>query len=199
MASAEEKVTAYIEKKGDGWKGSTLKELRSILVSCDLEEGVKWGAPTYMNNGNVASIAAFKNHVALWFYQGVFLKDPSQVLMSANESTDALRQWRFVEGDELDRDLIKAYIEEAIENSLAGKKTKPKKQTKQDAIPEVFANALSNSPRAKENFEAMSFGKRNEFIQHIDSAAKEETKVRRVAKVMELLEANLDLNHKYRK
>ncbi|NVK28607.1 MAG: DUF1801 domain-containing protein [Flavobacteriia bacterium] len=199
MASAEEKVTAYIEKKGGGWKGPILKELRTILNNCDLEEGVKWGAPTYMNNGNVASIAAFKNHVALWFHQGVFLKDPSKVLISSNESTDALRQWRFEEGDQLDGDLVKSYIEEAIANSVAGKKVKPKKQTKQDAMPEVLSSALSKNARAKENFEAMSLGKRNEFIQHISSAAKEETKMRRVEKVLGLLEANLDLNHKYRK
>lgn len=55
-----------------------------------MEENLKWGMPVYSLEGvNVAGIVAFKNYVALWFYQGVFLKDDKKVLYNAQEGKGA--------------------------------------------------------------------------------------------------------------
>src|SRR5690606_39599904 len=59
---------------------------------------------------NIISFGGFKNHFALWFYNGVFLKDPYKVLVSAQERTKALRQWRFHSMDEIDEKIILEYI-----------------------------------------------------------------------------------------
>lgn len=199
MKSASEKVTTYIEKKGEGWKGDVLRQIRDVMNNCDVEEGVKWGVPTYMNNGNVASMGAFKNHTALWFHHGVFLKDHANVLTTSDGTSEFMRQWRFHEGDQLDLDLIKAYVDEAVKNSVAGKKAKPTPQTKEEPIPEAFQEALNSSPRAKEHFEAFSLSKRNEYIRHITGAKREETQLKRIQQSIEYIEQGLDLNHKYRK
>jgi len=68
--------------------------LRKLLLQCSLEENIKWGAPVYSHNGkNVASIGAFKNHLALWIYQGSLLKDENKLLIAAQKSTKA-RVWK---------------------------------------------------------------------------------------------------------
>lgn len=199
MPTEAEKIAAYIEKKGEGWKGPLLLELRRILLDCEVEEGVKWGAPTYMNNGNVVSFAAFKNFISLWFYQGVYLSDPKGVLTTSDGTAEALRQWRFYEGDSIDEALLKAYVAEAVENSKKGKKLAPKPQTEEDPIPPAFEKALNENPRAHENFKGMSLSKRNEYIRHIAGAKREETQLNRIEKALEYLAQGLDLNHKYRK
>lgn len=68
-------------------------EIRQILLDTELEETVKWGAPCYViGKGNVVGVAGFKNHLAVWFHQGVFLADQEHVLINAQENkTIALR------------------------------------------------------------------------------------------------------------
>ena len=125
-----QKVDAFIASQTK-WK-EKLQQLRSIFQKTELKEEVKWGKPSYTFDGKmVAAMADFKNHIALWFYQGVFLKDEHNKLINAQEGvTKALRQWRFMEDDVVDAELVLEYIEEAIANAKAGKELKkiPKQQ-----------------------------------------------------------------------
>lgn len=77
-----EKVTAYLQKHSK-WT-EQLEQLRLIFQQTELKEEVKWGSPTYTLNGKlVAGMAAFKNHYAIWFHQGVFLTDLKKKLINA--------------------------------------------------------------------------------------------------------------------
>ena len=88
-------VDQYIEMNTE-W-AAVLRKLRKILDDAGLQESIKWGGPCYtLDDANLVGMSAFAEHVALWFYQGVFLKDADQVLVNAGEGkTKALRQWRF--------------------------------------------------------------------------------------------------------
>ena len=62
-------------------------------------------------------IGACNSYSGIWFLNGVFLKDKQKKLINAQEGvTKALRQWRFSSVDEIEPELIKAYIHEAINN-----------------------------------------------------------------------------------
>lgn len=196
---ASEQVEAYIDKHGENWKGPILCHLRSILLRTDAEECVKWGAPTYANRGNVFSFAAFKNHVALWFYEGVFLRDEAGVLITSDGKAKGLRQWRFFEGDEVNEELVFEYAMEAIENMKAGKKLPPTRVSDAVELHPLFQKALDEDERAKENFEALTLGQRNEYANHIGSAKREATVLKRIETSLDYIRKGLDLNHKYRK
>lgn len=198
MSAASEKIEAYIEKKGEGWKGECLRTLRQILNACDVEEAVKWGMPTYVNNGNVVGLAAFKNHVALWFFQGVFLKDKAGILTTSDGTSKAMRQIRFEAGYQLDRELLTAYIQEAVQNSIDGK-VLPAEKKGEVALPKALEDALNSDAKLKAKFEALTLNQRNEYAEHIGGAKKEETIQRRLEKCVEYIREGLDLNHKYRK
>mgnify|MGYP002625354686 CR=1 FL=1 len=90
-----DKIDRYLSKH-QAWS-SQLTTFRKILNDCGLEETVKWGAPTYTLDGKiVVSFAGFKNHCALWFHNGAFLKDTDKVLINAQKcTTRGLRQGRF--------------------------------------------------------------------------------------------------------
>ncbi|GGH68995.1 MAG: hypothetical protein EP346_05870 [Bacteroidetes bacterium] len=198
MSSASQKIDEYIEKKGEGWKGECLNHLRQILNSCDVEEAVKWGMPTYVNHGNVVGLAAFKNHVALWFFQGVFLQDEAGILTTSDGTSKAMRQIRFEEGDVIPDELLIAYIREAISNSIEGKSLPPEKK-EELPLPKMLETALSADELLREKFYALTMTQRNEYAEHIGSAKREETAKRRLEKCLNYIREGLDLNHKYRK
>ncbi len=192
-----EKVDAYIEKHSQ-WNGQ-LKQLRAVFQNTELKEEVKWGSPTYTLDGKlVAGIAAFKNHYALWFHQGVFLKDTHKKLLNAQEGTTrALRQWRFEKGDEIDADLVLEYIRESIENCLAGKEIKPQRK-KGVTIPPFLKSAIDNNKTFKLAFEKLTPGKQREYAAYIGDAKREATKQSRLEKIVPMVLEGIGLNDKYK-
>ncbi|MDX5446953.1 MAG: YdeI/OmpD-associated family protein [Bacteroidota bacterium] len=190
------RVDEYIRKKGDSWSRPILQKLRSILLSMDLEEGVKWGSPTYMNQGNVVSMAVFKEYVSLWFYQGALLEDPENVLIAAADSTQALRQWRFQHEDDVPDEKVRSYVAEALNNQIQGKKVKM--ASKRLLIPKELKEAFEKEPSIREFFDGLPPSSQRDFADHINSAKKEETRIRRLEKSLDLMRQGKDLNWKYR-
>ena len=77
-------VEEYIEQAGQ-WQ-IELGLLRKILLSCDLQQTIKWGGPCYTLNGkNLVGLGSFKSYVGLWFHQGALLADKHQVLVNAQQ------------------------------------------------------------------------------------------------------------------
>lgn len=96
---------------------SIFQIIKKVIIDTELEETIKWGAPCYtINNKNVISVVAFKNHCAIWFHKGALLKDHHQILINAQPGkTQMLRQLRFNESDEINILQIRSYINEAIQ------------------------------------------------------------------------------------
>ncbi|NPD47343.1 MULTISPECIES: YdeI family protein [unclassified Lentimicrobium] len=182
------------------WQAELLL-LREIIQDSELEETIKWGGPVYtINNKNVLGMAAFKNYVGMWFFQGVFLEDKFNKLLNAQEGkTNAMRQWRFSNLEDIEQDakFIKIYIEEAIENQKQGKELKPSRK-KEVLIPVELKEALEINHVLKERFESLSKYKQREYAQHVGSAKQEATRLRRLKKVIPMIEAGIGFNDKYR-
>lgn len=172
--------------------------LQSIIAKTEVVATTKWGGLTYTVNGkNVLGIGGFKNFFTIWFYQGVFLKDDDQILVNANEGvTKALRQWRFYSKEDINEPLILSYTREAIENSQAGKEIKPERKKK--VVSELFNKELARDKLLAEAFNKFSPARQNEFLEHIESAKKEETKFSRIEKTKLLILENKGLNDKYK-
>jgi len=193
-------VDEYIASSGN-WNKS-LQLLRKLISSTELVETVKWGMPVYtLNNKNIVGFSAFKSWTGLWFYQGVFLKDPQRRLISAQEgTTKALRQMRFSSLNEIEesRRTIMAYLEEAIQNQKEGKVLKPERNKRLE-IPEELQEAFRRDPALKDAFDALSLTSKREFAEHVDSAKREETRKQRLEKVIPMILAGVGLNDKYKK
>ncbi|GAA4277428.1 YdeI/OmpD-associated family protein [Aquimarina mytili] len=190
-------VDEFIAKKGN-WR-KQLEVIRSIMLSTDMQETIKWGVPVYTVDGkNVVGIGAFKSYVGIWFYQGVFLKDHHKKLINAQEGkTKGLRQWRFTLKDEIDQNLVLRYVEEAIQNQKEGKEIKPEK-SKALEIPSELSSALTENNTLKQSFEQFTPFKQKEFIEYIATAKREATRLSRVEKIMPMILNGIGLNDKYR-
>lgn len=195
--NSSEKIKKYIEKNAH-WKDE-LVTLRSIFQKTDLKEEVKWGAPAYTIRGSlVAGLGSFKNHYAIWFHQGIFLKDPNKKLINAQEGvTKALRQWKFSEDDEIEPEIILKYLNEAIENARSGRKLKP--QIKKELIlSSVLEKALKNDQLLSDQFYKLTPGKQREYADHIGSAKREETQLSRLEKSKPMILNGKGLYDKYK-
>lgn len=192
-----QKVDAFIAKQTK-WKDK-LQQLRALFQKTELKEEVKWGKPTYTLDGKlVAAIADFKNHMALWFHQGIFLKDKHHKLVNAQEGvTKALRQWRFEEEDEIDSILILHYIEEAIANAKAGKEMKPVKK-KEVSTPEILKNAMAKDSILKESYNKLTPGRQREYAEYIGEAKREATQQIRLKKCSEMIKQGVGVHDKYK-
>ncbi len=201
MISPDDMVNDYIDKK-EHWRGE-LMFLRSILKKSGMEETIKWGAPTYTKDGkNIVGISAFKQYVGLWFFNGSFLKDEHQQLVNAQEGkTKALRQWRFKGIEELmeKKDWIASYIQEAIDNHDAGLALKPTKAKKKPlVIPELLQDVLDENEVLAQQFESLNLTRKREYAGYIHEAKREGTKMKRLEKIIPLIQAGLGLYDKYK-
>jgi len=175
-----------------------LSRLAEILNKSGLELRTKWGAPVYTHKGkNIVAYAGFKYHFALWFYNGVFLKDSYKVLVSAKDETKALRQWRFRTMEEIDEKKILEYVKEAAKNSAEGKELKAEK-FKAVPIPELFQNEIDTDSELKLAFEKLTPGKQKEYNLYIEEAKQEKTKISRIEKIKPMILEGKGLYDKYK-
>ncbi|MEO1257364.1 MAG: DUF1801 domain-containing protein [Bacteroidota bacterium] len=175
-----------------------LEKLRSILLTTELKEEMKWGMPAYtINQKNIVGLGAFKSYVGIWFHQGVFLKDQKKKLINAQEGkTKALRQWRFESEKDIDEKLILEYVEEAIQNQKDGKEMKPEKKAL--ALPKELIDYFNENKNVKTAFEKFTPGRKKEFAEYIAEAKREATKLKRIDKIAPMILAGKGLNDRYR-
>ncbi|WOD43943.1 YdeI/OmpD-associated family protein [Hwangdonia lutea] len=189
-------VEEYIEKNAHF--SEALSILRDLINTTELEETIKWSAPVYtLNNKNVIGLGAFKKHFGIWFFNGVFLKDEHHLLVNAQEEkTKALRQMRFESVNDIDKNLVLAYVKEAIENQKLGKEIKPDRSKKETIVPPELMAVLVND--LKTSFEQLSAYKQREYCEYISSAKREATKQTRLEKIKPMILKGVGLHDKYK-
>ncbi|MCP9201220.1 YdeI/OmpD-associated family protein [Gramella sp. GC03-9] len=176
-----------------------LRLLHEMLLSTELVQEIKWGAPVYTLNGkNVIGLGAFKNHCGLWFFNGALLKENTALLMNAQEGkTKALRQIRFEKDDEIKTSVLLPYVKEAIQNQKEGKVIRPATHKKL-VIPGELKEALEKDSDLKSAYKELSPGKQREYANYISEARREPTKVKRIEKITPMIKSGIGLHDKYK-
>ena len=176
-----------------------IARLRTILASTALEETVKWGAPCYTwKNKNLVGLGAFKAYFALWFHQGALLKDDAGVLINAQEGkTKALRQWRMSSANDIKPAVIKRYIKEAIQHVDAGREITADRN-RDVTVPAELKSAMRRYKGATAAFRDLRKGLQREYADYVASAQRDDTKKRRIDKILPMIVAGKGLNDRYR-
>jgi uncharacterized protein YdeI (YjbR/CyaY-like superfamily) len=175
-------VEQYIEK-AKNWQ-EEMSLLRSILLECPLNEVVKWGKPCYTSNDkNIVIIQNFKHHCDLGFFNGASLSDLKQLLVKAGEHTQAGRQLRFKDLEDIKKkkNLIKAYVKEAIENEKKGNKIVVEDITTIEPVVELNTIFKKNKPFEKA-FNKLTTGRQRAYHMFFASAKQSETRISRIEK-----------------
>jgi len=175
-------VEQYIQK-AKKWQEEMLL-LRSILLECPLTEVIKWGMPCYTSNGkNIVIIQNFKHHCDLGFFNGAILSDLKQLLVKAGEHTQAGRQLRFEDLEDIKkkRALIKAYVKEAIENEKKGIKIVLEDIPSIEPVVELNAVFKKNKTFEKA-FNKLTPGRQRAYLMFFAAAKQSETRISRIEK-----------------
>ena len=176
------KVDRYL-RKAKKWQ-KEFERLRTIALSCELTEELKWGQPCYtLENKNVVIIQGFKEYCAVLFFKGALLKDSEGLLVKPGEHTQASRQIRFTNIREIVKmeSVLSAYIHEAIDVEKAGLKVKRRKTTDLE-MPEEFQTKLDESPALKTAFYALTPGRQRAYLFYFSQAKQSKTRESRVEK-----------------
>lgn len=194
MKNMNPEIDAFLSKLSK-WQ-EEMETLRTIMLNCPLTEELKWGKPCYtFQSSNIAIIQGFKAYCALLFFKGALLKDPKGILIKTGENTQAGRQVRFTNVQDITKmkSVLKAYIQEAIAVEKAGLKVKLKKTT-DFAIPEEFQIKLNELPELKKTFDALTPGRQRAYLLYFSSAKQSKTRESRVAKCMQRILNGKGLN-----
>lgn len=198
MGTRDPRVDAYIEKSADFAK-PILTHLRSVIhESCpDVEETIKWGAPTFMHHGILCGMAVFKQHCALNLWKGALVLDGN------GKSADAMGQFgRIMSVKDLPaKRVMVGYLKQAVKLNEQGVKT-PNRSGKPKALPPMPAEltaALAKNRTAKAAFDAFSPSRKREYIDWISEAKGEDTRQRRLTQAIEWISEGKSRNWKYEK
>lgn len=164
------------------WSG-ILKALRRMALDSGLEEMVKWSQPCYtLDGGNVLLVTAFRDYACLSFFKGVLLEDPHGLLVAPGDHSQAVRQVRFTEANQVIQQApaLRQLIEAAME--VERKKQKPVLKKQPDPIPEALQEQLDADPELMTAFRQLTPGRQRSYILHISQARQHQTALARIAR-----------------
>jgi uncharacterized protein YdeI (YjbR/CyaY-like superfamily) len=200
MSARDPRVDAYIAKSA-AFAQPILSCLRDLVhEACpEVEETLKWGAPSFMHAGGILCfMAAFKQHASFGFWKHALVLGedvPREGMGSLGKLTRL---------DDLPpKKQLLAWIRKAALLNAQGARTpavrkagRPKPQP--DVPPELAAAlAMRKHARARAVFEAFPPGHRREYIEWIAEAKREETRARRLAQALEWMSEGKPRNWKY--
>ncbi|HWY38233.1 MAG TPA: DUF1801 domain-containing protein [Bacteroidia bacterium] len=193
---AHELITGYI-KSLPPWSKKICEKLRNVILKSDphLIEDWKWG-PNYYSNGMVCGYVAHQKFVNFVFFQGALLKDQKKILLK-NTGTLHNRHLRYTDVAQVDEDVLLTYLFEAIDNNKKGKKLIQAKD-KTVVIPTKVKKQFTTHGVLK-LFESMNYARKKELLLWISYAKREETKQKRIGRVIELVKKKMSLVDLYKK
>lgn len=177
------------------WK-KEFQKLRTIALSTELVEDLKWGCPCYTYEGkNIFLIHGFKEYCALLFFKGALMKDPDHILIQQSKNVQAARQIRFTGVEEINdlEEILRSYMFEAVEIEESGAKVEMKK-TKEFEMTEEFQSKLDQDPALKEAFKALTPGRQRAYLLHFSSAKQSKTREARIEKCIPQIMDGIGLN-----
>lgn len=195
------KVDDYIAKSAP-FAQPILEYLReTVYKACPhAEEAIKWGMPIFETYGaNMCSMAAFKQHCSFGFWKGSLLEDKQGILdpESAMGSLGRITSLKDLPSEKI----LISYLREADALNRDNIKVPkaPPKDKKELVTPKELAAALKKNKAATKVFDAFSYSCKKEYIEWIDDAKTEATKLKRVATAVEWIAEGKDRNWKYKK
>jgi uncharacterized protein YdeI (YjbR/CyaY-like superfamily) len=199
MGKKDPRVDAYITKSAD-FAQPILKHLRKLVHKADpdIQEMVKWGMPTFVHDGIVCGMAAFKQHCALGFWKGKLILDGK-----GRRVDDAMGSFgRITSLKDLPSDAkLLGYIKKAVKLNQEGVKVpaQAKRKATPLRVPSDLSKALKASSKAAATFKALSTSHRNEYVEWVTGAKQQVTREKRLTTALKWLAEGKNYNWRYEK
>jgi len=194
--SRDPRIDAYLAKV-QPFARPILEHVRSRVHATvpDVEETLKWGAPSFTKDGKILlMMAAFKAHAALNFWRG-------QELRGGEANADAMGQFgRLTSVNDLPPNSeLDALIRQSVD--LAATAPEPRKVKHEPKPPAKlhpeFAAALAANPKAKAALDGFPPSGQRDYLDWITEAKQDATRAKRIATALVWLAEGKKRNWKY--
>lgn len=161
-----------------------------------VEEGIKWGMPFFLLDGQVfANMAAFKAHAAFGFW--------NRAENATGQEGEAMGQFGRIERleDLPDAATFEAMIRDAAAKTLT-KPAPPRKTREQNEaveVPPALATALAGDAEAAAQFAAMAPSARRDYAEWIAEAKRDATRDKRVTEAVGWIREGKKRHWKYKR
>ena len=199
MGTRDPRIDAYIARSAD-FAQPILTHLREVVhAACpEVEETLKWSAPTFMYHGILCGMAAFKQHCTFAFWKGTLIVDGD-----GRRADEAMGQFgRITSLADLPSDRVLAgYIKKAMRLNEDGVKRAPKRPRpkKPLRVPAYLIAALKKNKKAHAAFESFPPSHKREYVEWITEAKREETRAKRLEQAIAWIAEGKSRNWKYEK
>ena len=159
-----------------------ISKVRTVLLRSGLTEAIKWGKPCYSHDGNnIVILQEMKDFLALMFFKGALLRDPSGILEDQGPNSRSARRVCIRSTSEVTKRTaaIRALIVEAIEVEAAGLQIKPLGEV---VLVDELRQRLDGDAQLQKAFAALTPGRQREYNLHFSDAKKPETRAARIDK-----------------
>lgn len=197
MAPRDARVDDYIDR-APPFAQPILVEIRSRVhrACAHAEESMRWGMPASLHEGLLLTMAGFRSHCACSFWKHELLFDSRVGSAGAMGSLGRLTSIDDLPGKREFTRLVRAAVRL---NEEGVKVPRTARSPAEDAPHPDFARALTDSAGASRHFASLSPSGRREYTQWIAEAKREDTRARRIAKAIAMLELGEGRNDRYRR
>jgi uncharacterized protein YdeI (YjbR/CyaY-like superfamily) len=194
--SRDARIDAYIAK-AQPFARPILEHVRERVhaVLPDVEETLKWSAPSFTAGGKILlMIASFKQHAALNFWRG-------QELRGEAANADAMGQFGQLKSiDDLppdaELDVLIRQAADLAKSAPAPRVAKHEPKPPPGLHPE-FAAALAKAPKAKAALDSFPPSAQRDYYEWISEAKQDSTRHKRIATAVEWLNEGKRRHWKY--
>lgn len=195
MPTTDPRVDAYVASAPD-FARQLLAELRARVHRAipEVQETIKWRAPSFECHGLLGGMAAFKTHCTFAFWQERLLLADDAAIADVVRRCGRLTSLADLPAPAA----FAAALQRAREcNEVVGKPARQKTVPRPAMlVPPAFAKALARAKKAKAQFEAFAPVHQREYLEWIQDCKRPETRQRRIEQAVEWLAAGRTRNWK---
>lgn len=167
------------------------EQLRSWIIRWepDLTESIKWNNLCFSGRKLVCGVSGCKKHVAIFFFRGTELYDPTDLFTPADNNT-WIRSIRVTDFTKFPREAFRKLLHAAVALDADPDRLPPPPQKRADwPVPDFFTKALKKNQAAAANFAAFAPTYQREYLVWLTTAKREETREKRLAETLAALAA----------
>lgn len=160
-----------------------LAMLRQVVLSCGLDEDVKWGQPCYSMDGvNLIILAAFRDACVISFLKGSQLRDEEGWLEKPGPNTIHGRVIRFTSADQIrDRaDRLRSYVMESVDCLRSGREVGHNEEDVRIPWPEELIARFHEDTAYEKAFLALTPGRQRGYLIHFTATTTPSTRFARI-------------------
>jgi len=194
--SRDPRIDAYIARQAE-FARPILEHIRAAVhaASPEIGEAIKWGMPHFVFQGkNIASMAAFKAHATLGFWNSRQLEEGLERIEGAMGQFGRLTGIADLPDKEALIRLVKKAVAMRREPAAPRPRPTPKPAAK---VPADLRAALDANAAAATAFAAFSASAKREYVEWITEAKRAETRAKRLGQAIAWIAEGKKRNWKY--